>query len=128
MSKTVLNIGQCQYDHGRISRELTAAFDVRVDGVDTASQALAAAAKQRYDLILINRVLDADGSSGLDLLRQLRERSGGSAPVMLVSNYPDAHDSAEALGGVRGFGKADLGMNVVRECVEPYLGENGKRS
>lgn len=126
MSKTVLNIGQCQYDHGRISRELAAAFDVRVDGVDTASQALAAAAKQRYDLILINRVLDADGSSGLDLLRQLRERSEESAPVMLVSNYSDAHDSAVALGGVRGFGKADLGMNVVRECVEPYLGENGK--
>lgn len=127
MSRAVLSVGQCQYDHGRISRELAAAFDVRVDGVDTASQALAAAASQRYDLILINRVLDVDGSSGLELLRQLRELSeGASAAVMLVSNYPDAHDSAVALGGVRGFGKADLGMNVVRECVQPYLGDGGK--
>ena len=36
---------------------------------------------------------------------------------MLVSDRPDAQDAAVALGAVRGFGKADLGVPETLEWV-----------
>jgi CheY-like chemotaxis protein len=61
--------------------------------------------------VLINRVLDFDGSSGLDLIRTLKEAPDqpmAAVPVILVSNYPEAQQAALELGAVSGFGKASL--------------------
>ena len=42
-----------------------------------------------FDLVLVNRVLDADGSSGLDLIRAIKaDPDLANVPVMLVSNSP----------------------------------------
>jgi CheY-like chemotaxis protein len=69
-----------------------------------------------YDVVLVNRVLAADDSSGLDVIEDLLSAKT-SVPIMLVSDFTDAQDAAVALGAVRGFGKADLGDPATLELV-----------
>ena len=77
----------------------------------------------RFDLVLVNRVLDLDESSGLDLIRTLMgDGDLGDVPVMLVSNYPDAQDAAVELGASRGFGKADLQTPMTHDRLSALLG------
>ena len=104
----ILSVGQCGFDHAQIDRLLTRHLGAEVTAADTHAEALAAVASTPFDLVLVNRVGDADGASGLDLIRSLRAET--TVPVMLVSNYPDAQAQAVSLGALRGFGKADLGM------------------
>jgi DNA-binding response OmpR family regulator len=73
----------------------------------TGEEAARVLSEGRYDLVLVNRVLAADGTSGVDLIRDLA-RSGCTTPLMLVSDYSDAQDLAVSYGAIRGFGKADL--------------------
>jgi hypothetical protein len=74
-----------------------------------------------YDVVLVNRVLDADGSSGLDVIEDLLSAKT-SVPVMLVSDLPDAQGAAITLGAGRGFGKADLGGPATLELVASAAG------
>jgi CheY-like chemotaxis protein len=89
----VLDVGQCGFDHSSIATYLADRFGSRVeraDGLDDTHQALR---QGRFDLVLVNRVLDQDGSSGLELIQTLKEDSQESLkaiPVMLVSDYPEA--------------------------------------
>ena len=105
----VLDVGQCDMDHGNITQLLTTAFGATVDRAHSAKEALEAVTSTEYDLVLVNRVFDADGSEGLGFIEQTQqEKATRNVPVMLVSNFDDAQESAIALGAVRGFGKADL--------------------
>ena len=107
--KRVLNVGQCDLDHGSLKQLLTGHFDVTVERSESLEDSLAFLGKQAFDLVLINRILDADGSDGLAVIRAIREAPERySVPVMLVSNYAEAQESAVAGGAVRGFGKAEL--------------------
>jgi len=109
MKKNVLSVGQCSPDHFSISRLLEGQFSASVSSADTQPQALEMALKSPFDLILINRILDADGSMGMDLLRELKgDPRTQSIPVMLVSNYHDAQQAAIEQGALPGFGKANL--------------------
>ena len=116
----VLDVGQCSPDHFTITNLLSDHFDVRVDRAATVGEALAMMQRQDYRLVLVNRLIDEDGSDGMELIRKsaaderLREM-----PVMLVSNYDDAQDQAVEAGGLRGFGKSQIGN---RETIE-QLGE-----
>lgn len=118
--KKVLSVGQCDFDHGNISARLKSLFGATLVPVDDAPGALAQLARERFDLVLVNRVFDADGGSGLDLIRELNQSQ--HPPRMLVSNFADAQDQAVALGAVRGFGKADLPGPALAEVLKPYLG------
>ena len=72
---------------------------------------LAALHQQPFDLVLVNRVLDADGSAGLDVVEQIKTDTNlRELPVMLVSNYEDAQRQAVEKGALPGFGKATLGQ------------------
>ncbi len=118
----VLSVGQCGYDHGRIARFLRDTFGAQVEGVDTADEALAALRAGPFRLILVNRVLDGDGSSGLGLIRSIKaDATTGGTPTMLVSNYPEAQSQAVGLGAIAGFGKADLGRPRCQQALAPIL-------
>jgi len=68
------------------------------------------AALQRDVVLLVNRELDGDfqsGPGGIDLIRHLSE-AATSAPMLLVSNFPEAQVEAEAAGAMPGFGKSNL--------------------
>ena len=107
MGIRVLNIGQCGYDSGQIEGLLTRVFDATIDHSPSKTDAIRCSTQNSYDLILVNRLLDVDRSSGLDLIRDFIDR-GTTVPIMLISNLPSAQDSAVELGAIRGFGKAEL--------------------
>jgi CheY-like chemotaxis protein len=113
----VLSVGQCALDHGSIGRHLRKTFGAETDAVATFPQALQTLREAGgFDLVLVNRVTDRDGTLGLDLIRAIKaDPELASVPVILVSNYPDAQDEAEALGAMPGFGKAELSTSKARE-------------
>ena len=121
-AKRVLSVGQCQADHARLSSSLRGAFDVEVVPAEDAAEALERVGKEGFDLVLVNRVFDADGDSGLDFIRRLRQGSPG-VPVMLVSNYEDAQREAIEAGALPGFGKAALNAPQTLARLREHLGE-----
>lgn len=122
MSKRVLSVGQCGFDHGSISRFLSDHFDAAIEGVDSATVALNRLRADRVDLMLVNRVFDRDGADGLSLIREVKaDESLADVPVMLVSNYPEYQERAVALGAVPGFGKAELRAADLRDRLATYL-------
>jgi len=105
----ILDVGQCGYDHGSISRHLKKAYQAEVTAADTNGQALASLRAGEFDLVLVNRVLDGDGSRGVELIRAIKaEPDLAGLPVMLVSDYPEAQAEAVKLGALPGFGKSAL--------------------
>ena len=120
-AKRVLSIGQCRADHGALSRTLRQHFQVEVIPADTSDEAQAKLREEAFDLVLVNRILDGDGSSGVEVIRQIK--AGHSAlPVMLVSNHEDAQRQAVAAGALPGFGKAGLGQPHTQGRLKPLLG------
>jgi two-component system chemotaxis response regulator CheY len=121
-AKRVLSVGQCFADHSGITRILRGSFGAEVVGADTRHEALEVLRQDSFALVLVNRVFDADGSSGLDLIGAIKaEDELRDVPVMLVSNYEDAQAQAVRKGAVPGFGKAALGQAHMLARVEPYL-------
>ena len=62
----VLSVGQCGFDHNRIARHLEQSFGARVRDASTFDEALEALRRERFDLVLVNRVNDSDGAPGLN--------------------------------------------------------------
>ena len=124
LKASVLNVGQCSFDHGNITRVIAGAFEATVDSADTADEAFAAVRDGSFNLVLINRIFDGDGSEGMELIRRLQvDDALSDTPVMLVSNHDDAQEKAIALGAKRGFGKDDLGNPGLVELLTPFLGQ-----
>ena len=110
----ILSVGQCSFDHASIVRHLGQVYGAEVAGADSKGQALTTLRAGQFDLVLVNRVLDADGTSGLDVIRAIKaDPELAGTPVMLVSNYQDAQSEAQSLGALPGFGKADLRHGAV---------------
>jgi hypothetical protein len=81
-----------------------------------------------YDLVLVNRVLDADGASGVEFIGEIKgTKAGSSVPMMLVSDFPDAQAEAVANGAVQGFGKSALGTPEVAQVLRQIL-HSGSRA
>jgi CheY-like chemotaxis protein len=120
--KRVLSVGQCWADHGTIAKTLKKEFGSEVEQADDVPGALERLRKGSYCLVLVNRVFDADGSSGMELIKRVKsDPTLQSVPVMLVSNYDDAQAEATAVGAATGFGKASLGRPQMLERVKPFL-------
>ena len=118
----VLSVGQCGYDHAGLSRTLTHWFDVEVIAAEGRQDALETLRSSVIDLVLVNRVFDSDGDSGLDFLGEvLADPSTAGVPAMLVSNYSEAQERAVSLGARPGFGKATLRDPRTRELLEAVL-------
>ncbi len=124
-AKRILSIGQCAADNFSIGSLVEDHFsDIAVDSVHTAAQAMKTLRATAYDLVLVNRLLDYDGTRGLEIIRQIKADEALSAiPVMLVSNHADAQHEALDAGAVRGFGKANLGPAAVEKIRDALSGE-----
>lgn len=120
--KKVLNVGQCGFDHGSITRFVQGHFDAEVSPAATADEALALLRHDSFDLILANRQFDADGDEGLSFIQTLKtDPQLTGIPVMLITNYPDYAKRALALGAVPGFGKSELTSPGLVSRLSPYL-------
>ena len=117
----ILDVGQCGFDGPRMARLWQEALGAEVDSADTSDEAVEMVQSAAYDLVLVNRVLDADESSGLAAIERLLALRR-EVPVMLVSDLAEAQDAAVALGAVRGFGKAHLGERSTLDLVSHLVG------
>jgi len=127
MRKKVLDVGQCGPDHATIRRYLAAHFDCELVQANSLDEALAELQSGRFDLVLVNRKLDADYSDGIDVIRQIKSKPAtAGVPVMLVTNYPEHQETAIAVGAIRGFGKLEFEKPETRERLEAVLGEQPK--
>ena len=105
----VLSVGQCAFDQRTLTQQFGRQFQAEVVGAESFSEAIGVLRSGTFDLVLVNRVTDADGSSGLDLIGELQaDPTLATLPVMLVSDYADAQSAAVALGAQPGFGKSAL--------------------
>lgn len=106
--RRVLEIGNCDYDHQNISNLLKQNFQVEVTRAHGDDDALVQLERERYDLVLVNRVFE-EGGDGLTFIRQLKQHpQWKETPVMLISNYPDSQQEAVSAGALPGFGKRAL--------------------
>jgi CheY-like chemotaxis protein len=122
-TKKVLSVGQCAADQTSIRWLFQTEFDAAVVPVNTAADALGELRRHPYDLVLVNRILDYDGTAGLDLIRAIQaDEALRRVPVMLVSNYADAQKEAEAVGARPGFGKAELNRPETAARLREILG------
>jgi CheY-like chemotaxis protein len=109
-------------DYGRIAHSLRSTFGAEVVSADTARESLELLRQETFDLVLVNRVFDLDGDSGIDFIRQINaDEQLRKTPVMLVSNYEDAQARAIAAGAQPGFGKASLREPETMELLHKYL-------
>jgi two-component system, chemotaxis family, chemotaxis protein CheY len=123
MSKKVLLVGHCGPDSAFLRMAIHSVDpDAEILAAETDDE-LAAALDQGVDLLLINRVLDADISAreGVELIRRLRA-THPAVPCMLVSNHADAHAAAVAAGAISGFGKRDIGSPAAKSALKAALG------
>lgn len=121
MGAKVLDVGQCYADQFGIDRLLRKCGADAVH-VKTANEALDKLKEGGFDLVLVNRIIDADRSSGLELIHALKNDASLSAvPVMLVSDYADAQQQAVEAGALPGFGKAKLTSSETEERIKAAL-------
>jgi CheY-like chemotaxis protein len=122
MAKKILSLGQCSADSWSIERLFTTQFHAEVLAAHSQREALELLQKNQIDLVLVNRLLDRDGSSGLDfILRLKKDEALRQLPVMLVSNYEDAQRQAVERGALPGFGKAALAEPETLERLRVVL-------
>lgn len=123
MPKRVLDVGQCGPDHSTIRSYLTRHFDCDVVQTHGAVDTLAELKSGRFDLVLVNRKLDADYSDGVEVIRQIKaDDEIADVSVMLVTNYSEHQEAAIALGAVRGFGKLEFEKLETRDRLAVILG------
>ena len=121
--KRVLDVGQCSADHGAIRYLLDKHFGAEVVQAHSAREAMEHLRSGRFDLVLVNRQLDADGSAGLDIVRAIKSDGAlSTTPVMLVTNYADVAAEAVAAGAEPGFGKSRLTAPETVERLSKILG------
>ena len=122
MKKQVLDVGQCQMDHGALRRLIEGKFAADVKQAHSAEQALAELRSGQFDLVLVNRKLDADYSDGLEIIKQIKaDPELAGLNVMLVTNYAEHQAQAVAAGAVPGFGKAQLMEAATVERLNRFL-------
>lgn len=123
MTKRVLDVGNCGPDHAAIKKFLGSQFGCEVLQADGADDALAALAQGDFDLVVVNRKLDMDYSDGIEVIRRMKaDAKTAGVPVMLITNYAEHQDAAEAIGAVRGFGKLEMQKPETIARLEAVLG------
>ena len=120
MSKRVLDIGNCVPDHQSITTMIESNFDATVDQANAFEDAETLLKKNAYDLVVVNRLLDMDGSSGMEVIRRVREHNG-DLTVMLITNFPKHQETAIKIGAVPGFGKNAVGNQETIDLLHQYL-------
>jgi hypothetical protein len=119
---TFVLIGHCGPDSylmkNAVSRAVPGATIVSADDQTDLDRHLAPGA-----VLLVNRVL-GDGfesESGIELIRALHRRQP-QAITMLVSNYPEAQQEAQAAGARPGFGKREVNSAQTKAILREAAG------
>jgi len=125
--KSILDIGQCDHDHGLLTKLATKA-NANITRAYTAADAFEKLSSQPFDLVWVNRMLDSDNSYGIEIIKDIKnDPKLGSTPVMLVSNFPEAQADAQKVGALAGFGKDGLSApDTLAKVVAALTGNSHK--
>jgi response regulator RpfG family c-di-GMP phosphodiesterase len=122
MTKTVLDVGNCNPDHAALCGMLTRNYDVKVLRSHELKDTLQVLESNPIDLVLINRKLDIDYSDGMDILHELKgSDQWRHIPVMIVTNYPEHQEAAVLAGAAYGFGKLQYADPATHERLSQLL-------
>ena len=122
MTKRVLDVGQCAADHWVICRLSRDHFDSEVIEANCAEDAIDKLKSEHFDLVLINRKLDADDSEGVEIIHRIKRNSDlADVPVMLVTNFPEHQQIAVEAGALEGFGTAHYAAPAPRAPLRDGL-------
>lgn len=123
MTKRVLSVGQCLPDASALSRFLSTHFEVHIEEADVEQDTLHKLKATSYDLVMINRKLDADYSDGIELIQKIKNSPDlKPCTLMLVSNYPEYQEQAVGVGAAYGIGKNEYRDPETVARLQPYLG------
>lgn len=118
----ILDVGNCVPDHSTLTRYLTKHFVCVVDEAADGARAMEKLKAHSYDLVLVNRKLDADYSDGLEVIKQIKaDPETKEVPVMMMTNYPDHQDAAVSAGALRGFGKLEYNEPATLDRLKQVL-------
>ncbi|MCA8993103.1 MAG: hypothetical protein KDA88_14030 [Planctomycetaceae bacterium] len=121
MAATLLDVGNCSADHSSMS-SLCARLNAGIVRAHSVAEALRLMREQPFALVTVNRILDRDGSEGMELIEEMQQDEAlKDIPVMLISNYGDAQQAARAAGAVKGFGKSKMFSPETEELLRGYL-------
>lgn len=127
MPKKVLSVGQCGPDTHSLRRFLETNFDARMSSSDLPDDTMAKLRAESFDLVLINRKLDADYTDGLEILKAIKaDPELQTVPTMIVTNYEDHQKEAVAAGAEYGFGKLEYQKPATFERLAKVLGPRTK--
>jgi len=116
---TILLVGHCGPDE----HLLKAAISRIVDGARFLSVGSVAELERSFPegaLALVNRELDGDFAD-TDGVRLIEQWAGRGGAMILVSNYPEAQERAQAAGAAPGFGKSGLYKAKTRDLVRAAI-------
>lgn len=123
MPKRILDVGNCSMDHGSIRGLLERSFGAEVVQTHGPNDTLEALRREKFDLVLVNRKLDADYSDGLEIIKAIKaDAKLAAVPCMLITNYPEHQETALAAGAHRGFGKKELAHPETHARLKAILG------
>jgi two-component system chemotaxis response regulator CheY len=109
MSKQILCVGNCVPDTRAIATLIESNFDAQVVSVDDLPQTIQKLENASFDLVLVNRVIDQDGSQGIDVVRKIKASPAlQNTAVMMITNFLEHQQIAQQAGALPGFGKREL--------------------
>ena len=118
----VLDVGNCDLDHGNISSLLQDHFQAVVHRAHGLQDAFAALRGERFDLVTINRLMDRDGAEGLEIVKSIKgDPALAETQVMMITNFDEHQQRAQQAGAVRGFGKSRLQDPATLSLLSEYL-------
>jgi len=122
MVRRVLDVGNCSADHLAIRHLVEQAFDAAVSRAHGVNDTVAALQAERFDLVLVNRVLDR-GGEGIQVVSRIKnDPTLADIPVMLITDYEEHQRGAVEAGAEYGFGKSELQSPSTREKLSRFLG------
>jgi two-component system chemotaxis response regulator CheY len=127
--KKILLVGHCGPDSSFLRLTIKkAAKEAEILSADDGAGLTKILETTDVDLVLFNRELGYgfEPDMGVEMIRVLRQTQP-NLKMILVSNYPEAQQAAEAAGALPGFGKKELGTPRVTDLIRDTLGMTAVR-
>ena len=119
--KSVIIAGNCGPDLNALERLVRGLGISKIVVADSIKEVHKIVKRQVVSLLLINRIFDVTGESGLNLIAGLPDDIRGRC--MLISNFTDAQKSAIDFGALHGFGKNKLERQETRELIRSAISD-----
>jgi two-component system, chemotaxis family, chemotaxis protein CheY len=121
--KHVLLVGHCTPDSSFLNITISKAVPgTQITRVNDEAKLQSLLKSGDVHLMLVNRVLEPgiDDEDGIALIKRLKS-SHPAVPSMLVSNFQESQQQAQAAGALPGFGKNDLTGPKVKQRLDAAL-------